>query len=89
MLIIEDKVPFLKVESGIPEPKVNKYSMYQELAEKMKVGDSVLCDNKQQATNIYNCLYDLKRKSSRRTMPNGKVRIWRIEGKPAIKSKGK
>jgi hypothetical protein len=65
----------------MPEPKKNigqRGSKYNNLFSSLDEGDCILCDSKKEANSIYQCALKRKIRVKLRTLPDGKIGIWRI-----------
>jgi hypothetical protein len=71
---MEQNMP--KIEKGIPMPPVRKDGAFYEIAEQMKLGDSVWVENMSQAQAMGNALRRLEYRTSLRKWKNG-YRVWR------------
>lgn len=72
---------FSVIERNVPVPSSlengRQYGESGELARKMDIGDSVLCDTLSAAHSLINALRYLKRNGSRRKIGK-QYRVWRI-----------
>lgn len=69
-LTIEKNIP-------IPDPRNKIRTGWAAVAEKMEVGDSVLCYNEKDRGALYNALVYRRFKVASRKLDNG-FRVWRI-----------
>lgn len=70
--VIEKNVPLMS------KTIERKRSIYQSLIPKMRIGDSILFDNKNQAAGFLQCLQRNKLRGIRRKDGN-KTRVWRTK----------
>lgn len=70
------------IERNIPVPPKTtgprSAGKWQQLAEKMQVGDSVELDKQIEAKSLYGALKKASKRCIQRKI-NGKLRVWRIE----------
>lgn len=76
MYKIEENFPM--IETDVPMPSSRRNTVWKELAEQMKIGNSVLLRNKREAQCLYSAFYDKGMRSSFREVSNG-VRVWRVK----------
>lgn len=72
---------FPMIEADVPMPGVKqrkKDTVWKQLADEMKVGNSVLLRNKKEADCLYAAFYEKGMRSSQRKVKGG-VRVWRVK----------
>ena len=67
------------IEKGIPIPPTAKYrGKWKVVAAEMEVGDSILCEQQQNADALRHAMRSLGFKNAQRKTPEG-WRVWRVE----------
>jgi len=69
----------LKIESGIPVPRVYRENPINIAAKTMEIGDSIEFNNIKLASRLETALRKLGLSARRRKLPEGKYRVWRTE----------
>lgn len=69
----------MKVEEGVPIPRMQscRQSSFSRIANKMKEGDSVLCDSETDASKVRLALYGFGGRAVVRKVEGG-WRVWRV-----------
>jgi len=78
MYNIEEDFPQIETNFPMPSVKRKKDSVWKQLANEMKVGNSVLLKDRKQADCLYAAFYEKGMRSSMRTVEGG-VRVWRVK----------
>jgi len=73
----KETVEEIKVESGIPVPKILRRGKWKKLLERMRPGQSVLVDAKQMLS-LRGTASRARVRMTQRAQPGGKIRAWRV-----------
>ena len=69
----------MNIETDIPIPPPRKgRGRWQLLAERMRVGQSVVVEDADQARALRNAMKSLNMTGSRRVLDGGAIRVWRV-----------
>ena len=75
---IEPYFPQIETTVPLPPKRSEPSTIWKQLANEMKVGNSVLLRNKKEADCLYTAFYEKGMRSSQRKVKGG-VRVWRVK----------